>query len=162
MLAQVWTHYKIEKLNMWTLFCNVCIDILNNQIWKEIMLELNYKASSVTTFSTDFSFQNLVFWNLFEFSVEKFTLNQYIPHFKYKSYQINSFKSCSSRSFQQNQRHILIPPQFLAMISFIFRKEIIQYLRTFAFQVQASWNQAHAPLLVGSFPTTSRTWSEAS
>jgi hypothetical protein len=48
------------------------------------------------------------------------------------------------------------------MISFIFRKEIIQYLRTFAFQVQASWNQAHAPLLVGSFPTTSRTWSEAS
>jgi len=26
---------------------------------------------SVTTFSTDFSFQNLVFWNLFEFSVVK-------------------------------------------------------------------------------------------
>jgi hypothetical protein len=32
------------------------------------MLELNGKPSSVTTFSTDFSFQNLVFWNLFEFS----------------------------------------------------------------------------------------------
>jgi len=26
-LAQVWTHYKIGKLNMWTLFCNACIDI---------------------------------------------------------------------------------------------------------------------------------------
>ncbi len=25
-LAQVWTHYKIGKLNMWTLFCNVCIN----------------------------------------------------------------------------------------------------------------------------------------
>ncbi len=43
MLAQVWTHYKIGKLNMWTLFCNVCIDFLNSQIWKEIMLELNAK-----------------------------------------------------------------------------------------------------------------------
>ncbi len=33
------------------------------------MLELNGKPSSVTTFSTNFdSFQNLVFWNLFEFS----------------------------------------------------------------------------------------------
>jgi len=40
-LAQVWTHYKIRKFNMWTLFCNVCINFLNNQIWKEIMLELN-------------------------------------------------------------------------------------------------------------------------
>jgi hypothetical protein len=32
------------------------------------MLELNGKLSSVTTFSTDFSFQNLGFANLFEFS----------------------------------------------------------------------------------------------
>jgi rRNA maturation endonuclease Nob1 len=72
-LAQVWAHYKIGKLNMWTLFCNGCIDFLNNQIWNEIMLELNGKPSSVTTFSTDFSFQNLVFWNLFEFSVAEIT-----------------------------------------------------------------------------------------
>jgi hypothetical protein len=28
---------------------------------------------SVTTSSTDFSFQNLVFWNLFEFSAIEFT-----------------------------------------------------------------------------------------
>jgi len=71
LLAQAWTHYKIGKLNMWTLFWNVCIDFLNDQIWKEIMLELNDKLSSVTTFSTDFSFQNLVFWNLFELLVAK-------------------------------------------------------------------------------------------
>jgi hypothetical protein len=42
---------------------------LNSQIWKEIMLEMNSKPSSVTMFSTDFPIQNLVFWNLFEFSV---------------------------------------------------------------------------------------------
>jgi hypothetical protein len=31
------------------------------------MLELTGKPSNVTTFSTEFSFQNLDFWNLFEF-----------------------------------------------------------------------------------------------
>jgi hypothetical protein len=67
-LAKVWTHYKIGKLNMWTLFCNVCMDFLNSQTWKEIMLELNGKPSSVTTFSTDFSFQNLVFLFIWIFS----------------------------------------------------------------------------------------------
>jgi len=46
---------------------------LNSQIWNEIMLELNDKPSSVTMSSTDFSFQNLVFWNLFEFSVVEIT-----------------------------------------------------------------------------------------
>ncbi len=80
-LAQVWTHYKIGKLNMWTLFCNVCIDFLNSQIWKEIMLELNGKPSSVTRFSTDLSFQNLVFWNLFEFSVAEITSKLISPTF---------------------------------------------------------------------------------
>jgi hypothetical protein len=64
-LAQVWTHYKIGKLNVWPLFYNVCNNFLNSQIWNEIMLELNGKPSSVTTSSTDFSFQNLIFGNLF-------------------------------------------------------------------------------------------------
>jgi len=35
---KVWTHYKIGKLNMWTSLCNVCINFLNSQIWKDIML----------------------------------------------------------------------------------------------------------------------------
>jgi hypothetical protein len=38
------------------------------------------------------------------------------PHFESKPYQINSFKSYSSRSFQQHQRHIPIPLKFSAMI----------------------------------------------
>jgi hypothetical protein len=41
-------------------------------------------------------------------------------------------------------------------------KEIIQYSRTFAWQVQMPWNQAHAPLLVKSFPNKPRTRLEAS
>jgi hypothetical protein len=44
------------------------MDFFNSQIWKEIMLELNGKPFSDTTFSTDFSFQNLIFKNLFKFS----------------------------------------------------------------------------------------------
>jgi hypothetical protein len=72
---------------------------------------------STATFSTDFSFQNLVFWNLFEFSAAKKSLkNQYLPHFESKYYQINSIKSCSSKSFQEHQRHIPNPPKNLAMI----------------------------------------------
>jgi hypothetical protein len=38
------------------------------------MLELSGKPLSVTTFSTDFSFQNLVIWNLFEIAEPKITL----------------------------------------------------------------------------------------
>jgi hypothetical protein len=37
------------------------------------MLELNGKPSSITTFSTDFSVQNLVFGNLFEFPAAEIT-----------------------------------------------------------------------------------------
>jgi hypothetical protein len=47
----------------------------------DIMLEMNSNPSSVTTFSTDFSFQNLVFGNLFEFSVAEITLKSISPTF---------------------------------------------------------------------------------
>ncbi len=59
-------NYKIKKFKMWELFCNVCISVLNNQIWKEIMLKLNGKPSSVTTFSMYISFQNLEFISIFK------------------------------------------------------------------------------------------------
>jgi hypothetical protein len=38
------------------------------------------------------------------------------PYLESKSYQINSIKSWSSRSFQQHQMHIPIPPKFSATI----------------------------------------------
>jgi hypothetical protein len=63
-----------------------------------------------------FPFQNLVFWNLFEFAVADITLKSISPHSESKSYPKNSIKSCSSRSFQQHQRHIAIPPKFSATI----------------------------------------------
>ncbi len=44
----------------------------------------------------------------------------------------------------------------------IFSEEIIQYSRTCAPQVQPSWNQADAPLLLQSFPKTTRIRSGAS
>jgi hypothetical protein len=82
------------------------------------MLELNGKPSSVITFSTDFSFQNLIFWNLFQISATGITKNQYLPHSKSKSYQTNSINPCSSRSLQQDQRHIPIPPKISVKKSF--------------------------------------------
>jgi hypothetical protein len=42
--------------------------------------ELNGEPSSLTKSSIDFSFQNLVFWNLFEFSATKITLKINISH----------------------------------------------------------------------------------
>jgi hypothetical protein len=50
------------------------------------------------------------------FQGQKSLLNQYLPHSESKSYQINSIKSCSSRSFQQHQMHIPIPPKVSAML----------------------------------------------
>jgi len=120
LLAQVWTHYKIGEL-MWTLFCNVCIDFLNSQIWNEIMLELNDKSSSVTTFSTDFSLQNLGFLEFIWIFSCRNHLKINISHILNPNiYQINSIKSCSSRSFQQHQRYIPIPLTFSATIEFNF------------------------------------------
>ncbi len=54
------------------------------------------------------------FGNLFEFSVAEITSKSNISHIhsESKSYQINSINSCSSRSFQQHQTHIPIPPKF--------------------------------------------------
>jgi hypothetical protein len=42
----------------------------------------------------------------------------------------------------------------------IFNEKIIEYSRTFAPQVQMSWNQANVPLLVERVPKTPRTQSE--
>jgi hypothetical protein len=50
------------------------------------------------------------------FQQQKSLKNQYLPHSESKSYQINSINSCSSRSFQQLQRHIPIPLKFSATI----------------------------------------------
>jgi hypothetical protein len=53
--------------------------------------------------------------------------NQCLPHSESKSYQINSIKSCSSRSFQQ-YRFLW---NFQLGFSLIFSEEIIQYSKNF-------------------------------
>jgi hypothetical protein len=50
------------------------------------------------------------------FQWQKSAKNQYFPHSESKSYHINSIKSCSSRFFQQHQRHIPILPEFSVTI----------------------------------------------
>ncbi len=96
------------------------------------------------------------------FQGQKSLKNHYLSHFDSKSYQINSIKSCSSRSFPLHQRHFQSILNFQLLFNLIFSEEIIQYSRTFASQVQRLRNQADAPLLLKSFPNRPRMWSEAS
>jgi hypothetical protein len=108
------------------------------------VLELNgKKPSSVTTFSTDFSFQNLVFWNLFEVSAAaEITLKSISPTILNPSLnQINSIKSSAHQDLSNNAKgtYIPIPLNFFHYVFYlVFSEEIIQYSRTFAPRVQTS------------------------
>jgi hypothetical protein len=77
-----------------------------------------------------------------------------------KSYQINSIKSCSSRSFQQHQRHIPFSPKFSATIYLIFSEEKAFNIQELFHHKSNAMDQAHAPLLIKSFPKTPRTRSK--
>ncbi len=92
--------------------------------------------------STDFSFRNLVFWNLFGiFSNRNHLKNQYLPHSESKflsnkiplnpAHQDLSINTKGTFQFLRN---------FQLRFSLIFSKEIIQYSRTFASQVHTSPN----------------------
>jgi hypothetical protein len=75
--------------------------------------------------------------------------NQYLPHSESKSYQINSIKSLLNKIFLNNTKCTFqFLRNFQLRFNLIFSEEIIQYSRTFAWQVQTPWNQAHAPFLV--------------
>ncbi len=107
----------IESFKLWLLVW--VFQMMYNALGGDFMYASVARAlgPSVTTSSTDFSFQNLVFWNFWNFQRQKSLKIQYFPHSESKSYQITSIKSCSSRSFQQqHQRHIPIPPKFSATI----------------------------------------------
>jgi hypothetical protein len=56
------------------------------------------------------------FGTYLNFQQQKSLKNQHLSHFESKSYQMNSTKSCSSRSFQQYQRDIRIPLKISATI----------------------------------------------
>jgi hypothetical protein len=88
--------------------------------------------------------------------------NQYLPHSDPKSYQINSIKSCPSRSFQQHQRHIPIPPKFSAIIQFNFQWKNHSIFKNFCTTSPNAMEPSPCTPLVESFPQTARTRSEAS
>jgi len=73
--------------------------------------------------------------------------NQYLPHFQSKFYQINSLKSSHQDLSKNTKGTFQFLQNFQLQFNLIFSEEIIQYSRTFAPQVQMSWNQAHAPLI---------------
>jgi len=80
-------------------------------------------------FSTDFSFQNLVFFGIYvNFQWQKSLKNQYLPHSESKkSYQMNSTQS-SHQDLSNNTKGTF---QFLRNVqlqfNLIFSEEIIQY-----------------------------------
>jgi hypothetical protein len=88
------------------------------------------------------------------FQQQKSLKNQYLPHSESKSYQMNSAHQDLSKNTKGTFQFLR---NFQLRLDLIFSEEIIQYSRTFALQVQTSWNQAHAPLLVKNFPKTPRT-----
>jgi len=120
-LHQVWTHYKIGKLNMWTLFCNVCINFWRAKYERKSCLNWMVSLQALPRSQLIFPSKTWFFGIYLNFQRQKSLKNQYLLRSESKSYQINSIKSCSSRSFQEHQRHIPIPPKFSATTWFNFQ-----------------------------------------
>jgi hypothetical protein len=96
------------------------------------------------------------------FQQQKSLKTRYLPHSQSKSYQINLLNPPHQDLSNDIKVTFQLLQNFQLRFNLVFSKEIIQYSRTFAPQVQTPWNQAHAPLLVESLPKTTRTQSEAS
>ncbi len=93
---------------------------------------------SVTTSSTPFSFETLVFWNF-----------QWQKSLKYQCHILNPNPTKSiplNLAHEDLSNNIKATFQFLQIFqlqfNLIFSEEIIPYSRTFAPQVQMSWNQS--------------------
>ncbi len=118
---------------------------------------------SVTTFSTDFSFQNPVFLNLFEFSAAEITLKSICPTFWIQILPNKFHSILLIKIFPTTPKaHSNSSQIFSYDFNLIFNEKIIQYSRTFALHIQTPWNQANAPLLLKSFPKRPRMQFEAS
>jgi hypothetical protein len=101
-------YYQFSKHHLFSFFIFNVIYIL---VWRMLLAKVLSRPQLI------FSFQNLVFRNLFQFSTNKNHLKINISHILNPNLtQINSIKSCSSRSFRQHQRHIPSPPKFSATI----------------------------------------------
>jgi hypothetical protein len=85
------------------------------------MLELNDKPSSVTTSSTDFSLQNLVFFYLFEFSAAEITLgglaheNGFSPAYLFSSLRLVKTQQSCAPTRQECNKYDLIPAPYFSL-----------------------------------------------
>jgi hypothetical protein len=96
---------------------------MGRKIWIKISLLTITRVAcaigpSVTRPQLIFPSKTWFFGIYLNFQGQKSLRNQFFPPSESKSYQINSIKSCSSRSFQQHQRHIPIPQIFWMKKSF--------------------------------------------
>jgi hypothetical protein len=106
-------HYRIGKLNMWTLFCNVGIRTAKYE--RKSCLNWTVSLQVLPRSQLIFPSKTWFFGIYLNFQRQKALKNQYLPHSKSKSYHIIFIKSCSSTSFQ-HQRHIPVPLNFSATI----------------------------------------------
>jgi len=100
LLAQVRTHYKIGKLNLWTLFCNVYINFWAAKYERKSCLNWMISLQVLPCSQLIFPSKTGFFGIYSNFQWQKSLENQYLSHSESKSYQINSIKSYSSRSSQ--------------------------------------------------------------
>ncbi len=91
---------------------------------------------SVTTLSTNFSFQNLVFGIYLNFQWKKSLKNQYLPHSESKSYQINSINPAHQGLSNSTKGTFQFLRNFQLKFNLIFTEEIIQYSKTSTLQDQ--------------------------
>jgi hypothetical protein len=86
------------------------------------------------------------------FNFHKSLKNQYLPHSESKSYQINSIKFYSSRSFRQHQSHIPILPKISATIKFNFQRRNHLIFKNFCTaKSKCHGTKAHAPSSLRAF-----------
>ncbi len=145
------------------IFCNVCIDFLNvakyeRKSYLDWMVSLQVLPRSQLIFPSKTWF----FLIYLDFQRHNSPKNQYFRHSKSKSYQLNSIKSSHQNLSKNTKGTFQVLWNFQLHFILIFNEKIIQYSKTFAPQVQTSWNQAHAPLLIERFPKTPRKRFESS
>jgi hypothetical protein len=83
------------------------------------------------------------------------------PHPESKFYKYIPLSPASWELLNNTKRNSQFLWKFHLWFNLIFSEKIIQYSRTFTPQVQTSWNQANAPLLIESFSKILRTQSNA-
>jgi hypothetical protein len=92
---------------------------------------------SVTTSPTNFSFQNLIFWNFFEFSAEKNHLKLNISHILIPNLTKYIPLNPAHQDLSNNTKGTFqLLQNFQLRFNLIFSEEIIQYSITSTLQVQ--------------------------